>query len=60
MDEEKKYFRHQAEVWGLDEKLYGDIQNKKKQNQIESIQKYKSDLDEQIKLKKQLLNDRNG
>lgn len=55
MEDEKQFFRHQAVVWGIDEKLYGEINNRKKKEQIENIKKYKEDLDEQIRIKKQIL-----
>jgi len=52
MEEEKQFFRHQAVVWGIDEKLYGEINSRKKKEQVENIKKYKEDLDEQIRMKK--------
>lgn len=46
MEEEKQFFRHQAVVWGMDEKLYGQIADQRKKDQIENVRRYKEDLDQ--------------
>lgn len=58
MEEEKQFFRHQAVVWGMDEKLYGQIADQRKKDQIENVRRYKEDLDQQIKIKQEINNQR--